>query len=336
MPVKYLEQIGETKLKKWLYEEYDLNIESIVPIPKGEIGDNYVVEDINKQKYFLKIYLQSKLHIDNPNGLKDSLKLTSQLHDAGIENVPYPIKLKNNELEGKLETYSITVTSYINGCNPVITSDLKIKFGEILAKIHQVKTENINLPIEPFNATYANKLAEQIKILEQKENLNKFQLELSDLLLPNQDKLKKHLFQFNELCENVKLKNKQLVVTHGDLIPDNLMVNGLGKVFIVDWDTARLSPPERDVWFFIYNNGQDFIQTYKAIYPSQDLDIDLLSFYMYKRYIEDLVYWADQILFEDLNEKQNQSNLKGIKISCLEAFHNIEEKVENMKNLISQ
>ena len=100
MPVKYLEQIGETKLKKWLYEEYDLNIESIVPIPKGEIGDNYVVEDINKQKYFLKIYLQSKLHIDNPNGLKDSLKLTSQLHDAGIENVPYPIKLKNNELEG--------------------------------------------------------------------------------------------------------------------------------------------------------------------------------------------------------------------------------------------
>lgn len=332
---KYLKQIGESKLKEWLHENYNLTIQSITPIPKGTIGDSYVIENFNKQKYFLKIHLQAKLHTDKPNGLKDTLKLTSQLHDSGIKNVPYPIKLTDGKLEGKFGMYSIIVTNFIDGNNPKITRGLTVKLAKIIAQIHQININSISLPVEPPNVIYANKLNKQLKILKKDEKLNESQKALGGLLFDHEHRLQKHLLQLNQLYERVKQK-KSSVITHGDLILDNLIVNKQGHIFIVDWDWAEVSPPERDIWFFMGEYGQNFIQTYKKFNPSQKIDTELLSFYMYKRYIEDLVYWADQILFENFDEKQSKSSLNGIKICCLKRYENIEKKIENIKKIILQ
>ena len=77
-PAKYLEKIGEPELVRWLQESYPLQIVKLVSVPKGEIGDNYVAVTANEDKYFLKIHLRSKLHIDNPQGLQNTLGLTSR------------------------------------------------------------------------------------------------------------------------------------------------------------------------------------------------------------------------------------------------------------------
>lgn len=332
---KYLHLIGEPRLIKWLNENYSLDIITVTALPQGAIGDSYVIENSNHEKYFLKIHLTSVLNIDNPHGLDTTLKLTSLFHDKGINNVPYPIKRKDGELEGKFEKYSILITNYIDGHFPVITKDVVVNVAELIARIHQVKTNDANLPTEPFGLSYANELKKYLLTLEKKENLDKRQQKLGDLLLSYQAQLNKDLNQLNELCNKVKQKDNTLVVTHGDLIADNLIKDNIGNVFIVDWDWARLSPPERDLWFFMGEFGQDFIKTYKKHNPQQRINLDLLSFYMYKRYIEDIVYWANQILNENIDEAQFQGNLKGIEVSCLKAFHNIEEKIKNMKRIIN-
>ena len=56
---------------------------------------------------------------------------------------------------------------------------------------------------------------------------------------------------------------------------------------------------------------------------------------MYKRYIEDIVYWANQILNENLDMVQSLENIEGIDICCLKAFQNIEEKVERMNCIVN-
>lgn len=332
---KYLQLIGEPKLISWLNKNYNLEIMTAKALPQGAIGDSYVIEDSNHKKYFLKIHLTSVLNIDNPHGLDTTLKLTSLFHDEGINSVPYPIKRRDGRLEGKFEKYSILITNYIDGHSPKISKDVVIKVAELIARIHQVNNNDTNLPKEPFDLSYANELKKYLLTLDKKENLNEQQQKLGDLLLAHQTQLNKHLDQLSELCNKVKQKENTLVITHGDLIADNLIKDNIGNVFIVDWDWARLSPPERDLWFFMGEFGQDFIKTYKKHNSKQKIDLDYLSFYMYKRYIEDIVYWANQILNENIDETQFQGNLKGIKVCCLKAFHNIEEKVKNMKGTIN-
>lgn len=333
---KYLIKIGEDKLKLWLLDNYDLKVKTILPINKGEIGDNYIIENYDNKKYFLKIHLQSKLHIDNPNGLGDVLKLIFQIHSAGIENVASPLKLKNNELEGELGEYSIIVINYVEGKNLELTSEIVKKCAEAIAKIHQIKSEDINLPIEPFDTKYANKLLDQLNIIEKDKNLNGHLKYLGELILPQRSKLEKHLYQLDKLCDEINKKEYTLVITHGDLISDNIMVDKNGNVIIVDWDSAKLSLPERDAWFFMQEFGEDFVETYRAGNPLQVLDINSLSFFMYKRYLEDLVYWVDQILIENLSDDQIKSNLNGIEISCLRKLDDIEKKINNMQKIILQ
>jgi spectinomycin phosphotransferase len=43
--------------------------------------------------------------------------------------------------------------------------------------------------------------------------------------------------------------SRPLVITHGEPHPGNVLVSG-GRRRLVDWDTAALAPPERDLWWF--------------------------------------------------------------------------------------
>lgn len=333
-PAKYLEKIGELELVRWLQENYPLQIVKLVSVPKGEIGDNYIAITSDNEKYFLKIYLRSKLHIDNPQGLENTLGLTSRLHELGIQNIPYPIKTKTGSMEANFGEYSIAISNFIDGENPEITPKVATKFAKLISKVHQVNVENINLPVEPFDTTYANKLREQLETLEKGAQSNKQKEKLKSLLLPHKTLFFSQLKKLDEFCERAKQKEKTLVVTHGDLIPDNLLLDKNGGAFIVDWDTARLSPPERDVWFFASAYGYVFLRSYKESNPYVKLDIDFISFYMYKRYIEDMVYWADQILLDEVDERQGDANLEGIKVCCLEAYQDIEEKIGEIDKLL--
>ena len=45
------------------------------------------------------------------------------------------------------------------------------------------------------------------------------------------------------------LVDRPLVVTHGEPHPGNVLVDG-ERLRLVDWDTAGLAPPERDLWWF--------------------------------------------------------------------------------------
>ncbi|MFH1029990.1 MAG: aminoglycoside phosphotransferase family protein [bacterium] len=346
-PEKYLQKIGESVLTKWLEENYDIGVAKIIAIPKGVIGDSYVIEDLNGKKYFLKIHLLSKLHIDNPRGLGSTLELTFLVttqvvrqcqalnNHHFIENVPYPIKRQDGKLEGEFGEYSVVLMNYIDGNTPEITKNFVIKIATLIARIHQVDKSKVNLPVEPFDLSYANELRKYLLVLEQSLNLNKNRQKLRDLLLPERLLLNKYIDRLNELCDKVRNNQNNLVITRGDLIPDNFMSDSSENAFIVDWDGAKFTPAERDAWFFMGEFRNDFLKTYKKHNPNAKIDIDLLCFYMYKRYIEDIVYWANEILYENLDKTQVEGNLDGIKVCCLEELQNIEKKVENMKSAIN-
>jgi len=54
---------------------------------------------------------------------------------------------------------------------------------------------------------------------------------------------------FDHLAGLVEKAGAEQVITHGELHPGNLIHTDDG-VLLVDWDTAGLAPPERDLWMF--------------------------------------------------------------------------------------
>jgi spectinomycin phosphotransferase len=64
------------------------------------------------------------------------------------------------------------------------------------------------------------------------------------------------LAAFDELCAVVAADRRPPVVTHGEPHPGNLLRRD-GRYLLIDWDTAGLAPPERDLWWIASDSGAE-------------------------------------------------------------------------------
>jgi len=70
---------------------------------------------------------------------------------------------------------------------------------------------------------------------------------VSQLLIRNADKIRRLLARYDDLVHEHRHEPVPTVVTHGEPHAGNTMLTAAGWV-LVDWDTALLAPPERDLW----------------------------------------------------------------------------------------
>ncbi|QTC41581.1 phosphotransferase [Bacillus sp. V3] len=89
-----------------------------------------------------------------------------------------------------------------------------------------------------------------------------------------------------------------LVLCHADLHPGNTVIDGNGKLFIVDWDSPILAPREKDLMFI--GGGHRFKHTdthafYNA-YGEVKLNRQLIAYYRNERIVADIAVYADEIL----------------------------------------
>jgi spectinomycin phosphotransferase/16S rRNA (guanine(1405)-N(7))-methyltransferase len=70
------------------------------------------------------------------------------------------------------------------------------------------------------------------------------------------------LDQHRRLAERVLARPERFVVTHGEPHPGNTLITDEG-VALVDWDTALLAPPERDLWI-VAGHDERVLDAYTA------------------------------------------------------------------------
>jgi spectinomycin phosphotransferase len=68
--------------------------------------------------------------------------------------------------------------------------------------------------------------------------------------------LARALAVFDELCAAVAAEGRPAVLTHGEPHPGNLLRRD-GRYLLIDWDTAGLAPPERDLWWVASDSGAE-------------------------------------------------------------------------------
>lgn len=315
---KHLSTIGEENAQKLFQEQYGITVVNFSRVESGEIAESYILFLDDQTKCFLKILHQNK--IDHLEDLLNSLKLTHTLKKSGINNISFPFSTKNGELISNLGEYYFILQNFIDGDNTDTTkseTDTK-NIASTIAHYHSISSYGLTLKTEPLNTDYANLLLEHLVSIETSRDF--WSQKLHEIITPHKKRIQADLQQLHNYAQEAKKTTTSEVITHGDLIANNTMKTKQGEIFIVDWDSARLAPAERDIWFFLTSKPQVFIDAYKKVKPQSNFNINLIGFYIYKRYIEDAVYWINEIRGNKVNDEQRNSDFELLQNNYIEEF----------------
>jgi spectinomycin phosphotransferase len=91
--------------------------------------------------------------------------------------------------------------------------------------------------------------------------------------------------RFDGLVELTAPARRNVVITHGEPHPANLMAVD-GRVALIDWDTAALAPPERDLSLIATAPGEA-IERYEQA-TGHEVDFAVITLYCLRWYLDDL------------------------------------------------
>lgn len=103
------------------------------------------------------------------------------------------------------------------------------------------------------------------------------------------------LDRYDEQAEAVRARPGRFVLTHGEPHPGNVIVTDDGAR-LVDWDTVRLAPPERDLWLLLQGDGQDaaLLAAYEAS-AGRAIDRGALASFQLRWDLSDVALFARQL-----------------------------------------
>jgi spectinomycin phosphotransferase len=155
--------------------------------------------------------------------------------------------------------------------------------------------------------------------------------DLQDLLLAQGAHILAYLKRLEVLGATARESSRTSVVCHTDLHGGNLMVDDAGKLYIVDWENAILAPPEHDLFMFAGDERfrTIFVPSYEAGLARMKLDAGLLSFYTYRRVLEDLTAYFARIWQGDGGAMRDQADLEEIR-EYLTILPHVERRISEL------
>jgi aminoglycoside phosphotransferase (APT) family kinase protein len=111
------------------------------------------------------------------------------------------------------------------------------------------------------------------------------------LLVRRYDTVVDALGRLRLLTGSVRAMEPRFVVTHGEPHRGNVIDTADGPV-LVDWDTARLAPAERDLWWF--TGDGDVLDAYEAA-GGWRAEPTALEYYRLRWTLTDLALFTDEL-----------------------------------------
>ncbi len=104
-------------------------------------------------------------------------------------------------------------------------------------------------------------------------------------LLPHTADLRQLVLGFDHLVQATSRARAHLVITHGEPHPANVMTVD-GRLFLIDWDTVALAPPERDVSQIVTASNEGIDRYQQA--TGRELSSEVIDLYRLRWYLDDV------------------------------------------------
>jgi Ser/Thr protein kinase RdoA (MazF antagonist) len=292
-------------LYRAIQESYGIQITNLEFLLRGWGGDCYRIDTSDGERYFLKLHDSANYMGIAATSRPFYLPLMDQLHSKGIlPNIPHPIRTRDGNLSLVIDSNEVVITNWIGGKlvgfgklpEPILTQLAKMT-GILHSNRSQLEFERPF--VEKFEFGFASDLSKAVTALDTISPSDSPGIQLlRETILPHHDEVLKHLQGLRELQMRVRELEKPMVVCHTDLHGGNLMTDAQGNFYILDWENALIAPPEHDMIFFAgeSNFWNVFWPEYTNYFKYPSLDGDMLSFYYYRRTLEDIAGFVLRIL----------------------------------------
>jgi aminoglycoside phosphotransferase (APT) family kinase protein len=132
------------------------------------------------------------------------------------------------------------------------------------------------------------------------------------------DDIRGRLERLHELRRTVRRLPGPLVLCHTDLHGGNVLVDDEGHLCLLDWDDAKMAPPEHDLWSGLGAPGEDrpgadfggFLDAYRRAGGAAPLHLEHFAFYLLRRHVEDMAVGLRRLLDWDADEREEAAELR--------------------------
>jgi spectinomycin phosphotransferase len=121
------------------------------------------------------------------------------------------------------------------------------------------------------------------------------------------------------LAQELVARGGRFVLCHSDLHAGNVLIDGRGALYIVDWDAPIMAVPERDLMFaggaqgFRGHTLEDEERFFYRGYGETELDPKAIAYYRYERIIQDIAVECEQIFSAQGGAQDREQALEYLK-----------------------
>ena len=269
-------------LQAFLHNEYGLHSIHVAPAPRGYYGETWKVES-QEGTYFVKV-VYAKAHQER---YAHSFTALEHIHQCGVPHTSTIVKTLSGALYAYFDSAVCGVFAWVEG-NNVQNRNTKIAEYHILASVYAVPTEGLAIPRDSLDTNHADTFYRWLTWLEHHHD-DATARQLWATFAQHRRELDERAERLALFAKRINMKELPFYITHGDA-GGNIITQG-DSFTLVDWDSVRLAPPERDAWFCLHWNWaiDAFNEALHSCGLAYTLQPNLLAYYCYDSYFYYLV-----------------------------------------------
>jgi len=313
--------IGEPEVARGLAEHWHIEAASLHYAPVGGGSYHWIVSDKPGGRWFAtvddlddKAWL-GRTRAEASHGLHAAMAAASELcYGAGLQFVVAPIpSLEGSPVVQVGARYTLAVFPYLDGyTGRTMTEFTDIERNQVvdmLAALHRARPPTRVRPSQ-MEFPRRNVIDEALRELDIPWHGGPFSESVRLLLTANATKVREMLATFDQLAEQVAATAER-VITHGEPHSGNILRAESG-LMLIDWDTAALAPPERDLWLVVTGQGAQMRRYTEA--TGQSVDQSALDFYRIRWALDDITSFAGQLRASHQRTAHTEHIWRGLQI----------------------
>jgi spectinomycin phosphotransferase len=279
-------------------------------LPVGFGGFHWLAAEATGARWFVTVN-------ERPAGdpgradLEASMETAASLAFAGLDFVVAPVRTRAGRAVAWLGSrHAVTLFPYSEGVpgsfDDVLTGGELTTLVGMLAALHDATTVigAGAVPVRGIELAERAVVAASLRERGRPWSGGPYAEPARALLNQYADGLSRALARFDALADRVFSDGRSLVITHGEPHPGNVIRSGT-RLFLVDWDTVGLAPPERDLWWVLNGDGQDAV-SYAAL-AGHAVSRDGLALYRLRWTLDDISLFLAE--FRGLHEQTADTEL---------------------------
>jgi hypothetical protein len=258
------------ELKFFLEDRYGFEVKQIIEAKRGFYGETWKVI-AESECFFIKIVYYAH-HMAK---YSSSLNIMDYMVHHGITFIGRIVRSKQDDLCCLFNGGTLGVFVFVEGEN---TEEYDLpRLMSHLAVIYHLQTGDLAIKPETFDVSCIDAFFQQFSDLKLLQSQSA--VEIVGILEDNRAKLHHYAIQLRSLAGLCAKDPQDFHITSGD-VGGNVILDG-DHFTIVDWDDIVLAPIERDLWWYMQDEGwmRTIQETLSASGFAYRLAQDRLAFY---------------------------------------------------------